>query len=375
MGKPSRNAYLYLLLRGVIHKMASSAQNRIKKISYAKYGYMFILPFFIVYFIFAFYPLIQTFIMAFQTEGEATQYDIAMKSAGLVNFKALLFGEGVKDGIIKPLAAEGLHEDLVRTLGNTFKIWFINFLPQIILSLILAVWFTDQRLKIKGKGFFKVVMYMPNIITASSVAALFLVLFGSSRFGTANAVLIQLGKVTETATFDFVKHKTASPLIVSFIQMWMWYGNTMILLMSGILGISPSLFEAANIDGANGKQVFFKITLPILRPILLYTVITSMIGGMQMFDIPMLYNTGQNINKYTETIAVFIYGKFSNVQNRQYGISSAASLILFAITAVMGSVVFYMNRDKDAIARKNQLKKLKKRMKEQSKNRFGGAGL
>lgn len=358
--------------------MASNAQNRIKKISYAKYGYMFILPFFIVYFIFSFYPLVQTFILAFQTDIKGS---MDMNPAGFANFKALIFGkatciaEGAAKDIIKPLAAKGYHEDFLISLGNTFQIWFLNFLPQIILSLVLAVWFTDQRLKIKGKGFFKVVMYMPNIITAASVAALFLAIFGSSRFGMVNAVLINMEKIAENAPIKFVDHTTASPIIVSFIQAWMWYGNTMILLMSGIMGINPSLFEAANIDGANSRQVFFRITLPILRPILLYTVITSMIGGMQMFDIPMLFRTGTTPNMNTQTIAVYIYNQFSDASARHYGISSAASLILFVITAAMGSLTFYINRDKDAIARKKQLKRLKQRAKAQGKNRFGGAGL
>ena len=99
-----------------------------------------------------------------------------------------------------------------------------------------------------------------------------------------------------------------------FIQTWMWFGNTMIMLMSGIMGINPSLFEAASIDGASSGQVFRKITLPLLSPIMVYTLVTSMIGGLQMFDIPYLYHKGTSINTDLETVAVFIYRNFHTGQ-------------------------------------------------------------
>ena len=92
-----------------------------------------------------------------------------------------------------------------------------------------------------------------------------------------------------------------------FIQTWMWFGNTMIMLMSGIQGINPSLFEAASIDGATSGQVFRKITLPLLSPILAYTLVTSMIGGLQMFDIPYLYHKDPNkVKDHLKTVAVII---------------------------------------------------------------------
>jgi multiple sugar transport system permease protein len=150
----------------------------------------------------------------------------------------------------------------------------------------------------------------------------------------------------------------------------MWYGNTMILLISGILGINPSLYEAANIDGANSRQVFFKITVPLLRPILLFTVITSMIGGLQMFDIPLLYNTGESIPKDYQTIAVYIFNYYTG-NTKEYGYAGSASVILFFLTAILGSIVFYMNRDKDAIEAKKRKKKLQKQLSQKT-NGFGG---
>ncbi len=341
--------------------MASAAQRRIKSISYAKYGYMFIAPFFLVYCFFQIWPLIYTFILSFQGN-QANNGEFV----GLDNYTTILFGQGMAAG------AADLRAEFLKSLGNTFILWFGNFIPQIGLSLLLAVWFTDAKVKLPGKGFFKVVMYMPNIITAASVAALYVNLFGDSKYYFVNATLMNLGMAEP---IHFVTDPVVSKIMVMFIQTWLWFGNTMIMLMSGIMGINPSLFEAANIDGANSTQVFTKITLPLLQPIMVYTMITSMIGGLQMFDIPFLYHTGANFSKELETVAVFIYYNFNKgtVEQANYGYAGAASIIIFAITAVLGSITFYMNRDKDEIAQKKQRKRAMKQYK--AKMKQGGLSL
>lgn len=339
--------------------MASAAQRNIRSISYAKYGYIFILPFFIVYCFFQLYPLFNTFYLSFFGNGKKIE-----EFVGLQNFQALLFGTGMGR------TSSAIHDTFIQTLGNTFIVWIGNFIPQIIISLALAVWFTDAKLKIRGKGFFKVIMYMPNIITAASVAALYLSLFAESQYGPINNILIAHNIIKEP--IQFVTGIWQSRGMIMFIQCWMWFGNTMIMLMSGIMGLNPSLFEAANIDGANGGQVFRKITLPLLSPIMLYTLVTSMIGGLQMFDIPYMYVKGTMENKYTKTVAVFIYEHFrEKMPNPNYGFSGAASVILFFITIILGSITFYMNRDKDEIAKKKERKANMKAMKAKQKG-LGG---
>ena len=341
--------------------MASAAQRRIKSISYAKYGYMFIAPFFLVYCFFQIWPLIYTFILSFK--GNQASYS---DWVGLDNYSTILFGQGSAAGSM------ATHEEFAKALGNTFILWFGNFIPQILLSLLLAVWFTDAKVKLPGKGFFKVVMYMPNIITAASVAALFVNLFGDSKYYFINATLMNMGL---DEPIKFIADPVNSKIMVMFIQTWLWFGNTMIMLMSGIMGINPSLFEAADIDGANSSQQFFKITLPLLQPIMVYTLVTSMIGGLQMFDIPYLFHNGANFSKDLETVAVYIYYNFNKgtVEQASYGYAGAASIIIFAITAVLGSITFYMNRDKDAIAKKKQRKKAEKQYK--AKMKQGGLTL
>ena len=339
--------------------MASAAQRRIRSISYAKYGYFFILPFFLVYCFFQLYPLFNTFYLSFFGNGKKVDDFV-----GLHNFQALLFGTGMGR------TSSAIHETFIQTLGNTFIVWIGNFIPQIVLSLALAVWFTDAKLKIKGKGFFKVVMYMPNILTAASIAALYLSLFAESKYGPVNNLLMSIGIIDNP--IKFVTGVWQSRGMVMFIQCWMWFGNTMIMLMSGIMGLNPSLFEAANIDGASSGQVFRKITLPLLSPMMLYTVVTSMIGGLQMFDIPYMYTKGTQRNEYTKTAAVFIYEHFrEKMPNPNYGFSAAASVILFFITIILGSVAFYMNRDKDELAKKKERKANMKALKAKQKG-LGG---
>lgn len=339
--------------------MASAAQRRIRSISYAKYGYFFILPFFLVYCFFQLYPLFNTFYLSFFGNGKKVDDFV-----GLQNFQALLFGTGMGR------TSSAIHETFIQTLGNTFIVWIGNFIPQIVLSLALAVWFTDAKLKIKGKGFFKVVMYMPNILTAASIAALYLSLFAESKYGPVNNLLMSIGIIDNP--IKFVTGVWQSRGMIMFIQCWMWFGNTMIMLMSGIMGLNPSLFEAANIDGASSGQVFRKITLPLLSPMMLYTVVTSMIGGLQMFDIPYMYTKGTQRNEYTKTAAVFIYEHFrEKMPNPNYGFSAAASVILFFITIILGSVAFYMNRDKDELAKKKERKANMKALKAKHKG-LGG---
>ena len=351
--------------------MASGAQRRIKSISYAKYGYIFILPFFLVYFFFQLWPLINTFIVSFHGNGKSVEDWV-----GLQNYKDVLFGG---EGRIVRV----IHESFFRCLKNTVILWVGNFIPQLALSLSLAVWFTEAQLKIPGKGFFKVVMYLPNIITAASVAVLFLQLMGQSETnpGAINFLLYKMGIVKRDSasllyhTVPFIEGVWQSRIVIMFIQTWMWFGNTMIMLMSGIQGINPSLFEAASIDGASSGQVFRKITLPLLTPIMAYTLITSMIGGLQMFDIPFLYTKTGNVKDHLKTVAVMIFQYFhAQANENKMGYAGAVSVLLFFITLALGLIAFYMTRDKDEIAKKKQRKKIAKQAKLESKQ-FGGISL
>ena len=118
----------------------------------------------------------------------------------------------------------------------------------------------------------------------------------------------------------------------------MWFGNTTILLMAGMMGIDTSLFEAAEVDGATSTQVFFRITLPLLRPILVYVLITSLIGGLQLFDVPQILTNGTgNPVRSTMTLIMFLN---NHLYSKNYGMAGAVSVVLFIITGILSIVVF-----------------------------------
>ena len=296
-----------------------------KTFSYAKYGYLFSLPFIIAYLIFHLYPIIYTAILGFTD----------CKGLGNTNWHIL------KDDLWKNSRTILNNATFKTSLKNTFVLWIMNFIPQIVLALLLTAWFTSKRNVIKGQGFFKVVFYMPNIITAASVAILFNVLFGYPK-GPVNDILVSLGLRSDA--YYFTNNATASRWIIAFIQFWMWYGYTMIILISGVLGINPEIYEAAEIDGANDWQTFWQITIPNLRTILTYTLITSMIGGLNMYDMSKMFNNG-NPNNSTLTTSVFIYNQ-AFAGSYMYNRAAAASMIMFVIIAFFSVIVFYLMRDR-----------------------------
>ena len=118
----------------------------------------------------------------------------------------------------------------------------------------------------------------------------------------------------------------------------MWFGNTTILLMAGMMGIDTSLFEPAEVDGATSTQVFFKITLPLLRPILVYVIITSLIGGLQLFDVPQILTNGTG-DPMRSTMTLIMYLN-KHLFSKNYGMAGALSVVLFILTTVLSLIVF-----------------------------------
>ncbi len=190
------------------------------------------------------------------------------------------------------------------------------------------------KTSLKGSRFFKTVIYLPNLIMASAFSMLFFTLY--SEGGPINSLLLQIGLVDEP--FKFFSHVWSSRSLIAFMNLLMWFGNTTILLMAGMMGIDTSLFEAAEVDGATSTQTFFKITLPLLRPILVYVMVTSLIGGLQMFDVPQILTDGSGEPmRSTMTLIMFLN---KHLYSKNYGMAGALSVILFIITAILSLVVF-----------------------------------
>lgn len=311
---------------------------RHKSVSYAKYGYIFCIPFVLAFLIFSFYPLIYTAVIGFTDLKGLGKTDFVFLENPFQNFQTILNNATFRTSLM-----------------NTVKIWSMNFIPQIGLALLLTAWFTSRSYRIKGQGAFKVLFYMPNIITAATVAILFSALF-MYPMGPVNYFLQKVGLIQEP--YYFTVNKLPSQLIVAFIQFWMWYGYTMLILISGVLGINPEIFESADIDGASGVQTFFFITIPNVRTILIYTLITSLIGGLNIFDIPRLFNNAMPDNA-TLTTSLFIYNQ-AFAGSYMYNRAAAASMIMFVIIAVLSAIIFYLMRDRDEARLKKEEKAVKK---------------
>ena len=297
--------------------MSKKKRSEKQEISYAKWGYIFIAPFFIIFIIFQLIPLAQTIYYSFFEYYRSGLTIIGPTPVGLENYKELF------------------QSDFLKYAGNTIILWLAGFIPQIIISLLLAAWFTDVRLKIKGKQFFKVVIYMPNLIMASAFAMLFFALFSDN--GPVNATLISMG-ILKTP-FRFLSSVSGTRGLIALMNFIMWFGNTTILLMAAVMGISPSLFEAAELDGCSPRQTFFRVTLPMIRPILVYVLITSMIGGLQMFDVPQILTNGKGSPDRSATTLIMFLN--NHLYSKNYGMAGAISVILFIICAVLCLLVYF----------------------------------
>ena len=296
-------------------------KSKIKSISYAKWGYIFILPFFLVYAVFSLYPMLTTFYYSFFENYNQGLTTVGPHFVGLNNYINLF----------KP--NEGVFELLVYT-KNTMIMWLLGAVPQFVFSLLVAVIFTSVRLKIKGQRFFKTVIYMPNLIMAAAYSMLFYVMF--SEVGPVG----MLCKTLISEDFVVFQSVGASRGVIAFINFLMWFGNTTIMLMAGIMGIDQSLFEAASIDGASGTQVFFKITLPLLSPIFVYVAITSLIGGLQMYDVPQIIGgTDGTPNRSTRTLIMWLNNVVTG-KAKDYGKGGAISVLIFIITGVLSFIVY-----------------------------------
>ena len=303
--------------------MGRKLKPRKKGVSYAKWGYIFILPFFITYFIFTLTPQIMTVYNSFFENYRSGLKQIGPNFVGLKNYVALFTPD--KTGTI----------GMLKYFGNTMILWVMGAVPQIVVALLLAVFFTSYRLNIKGQQFFKTVIYMPNLIMAAAFSMLFFTIF--STVGPVNQLLIANGVVDKAV--NFLGEKIYVRTLISLMNFLMWFGNTTILLMAGIQGIDQNMFEAAEIDGANSLQVFFRVTMPLLAPILVYTVITAMIGGLQMFDVPQVLTNGKGVpDRASMTMIMYLNNYLGTSKN--YGMGGAISVVLFLISAVLSIFVY-----------------------------------
>lgn len=202
-------------------KRPPSTRRRRKGVSYAKWGYIFIAPFFIVYAIFTLYPQLLTIYNSFFENYRSGLNQVGPNFVGLQNYITLFTPDS--DGTIS----------ILKYAGNTIILWLGGAIPQIAVALLLAVFFTSYRLKIRGQRFFKTVIYMPNLIMASAFSMLFYTLF--SPVGPINQIMLQFG--WSDVAIDFFSYQVTVRGMICLMNFLLWFGNTTILLMAGIMGI------------------------------------------------------------------------------------------------------------------------------------------
>ncbi|MBZ4683186.1 MAG: sugar transporter permease, partial [Fusobacteriales bacterium] len=159
-----------------------------------------------------------------------------------------------------------------------------------------------------------------------------------------NQILMALNFIKEP--INFLNIPSYAQNTVSLIQWWMWFGQTTIILLAGMSAIPETYYEAARVDGATKMQIFFKITLPLLRPTMLYVSVTSLIGGMQLFDVPAVLTDGIGAPQNSlMTMIIFLYNQAFRYEN--FGYASAVAYGIFAIISVLSFIIFkYMRNEK-----------------------------
>jgi multiple sugar transport system permease protein len=302
-----------------------------------KWGYFFVAPFVLVFCVFNLWPTLYTFVLSFTNlKGIGANFSFT----GFANFSRLL-----------------RDKNFFGAIGNTLIISWCTFIPQLLIALLLAIWFSDIRLNLKGRGLFRGIIFLPYLLTAASIAVLFRNFFMYPA-GLFNKFLYDIGirqtvlrdGELVTQAYDYFRNVIFSRGLTSFILWWVYYGSTNIILMAGITGINPALYESAVVDGANSRQTTWYITLPLLRPIMLYVFFTSMIGGMQVFDIPYLL-TGGGPDNSLRTMMLYVYSVgFQGANDKAY--AAAISVGIFIITMILALIIFFFLQDRSELRKK-----------------------
>jgi cellobiose transport system permease protein len=224
----------------------------------------------------------------------------------------------------------------ITSLVNTFSILVLSTVPQLLLALLLAT--VLHRNLLRGAHLFKVGLLMPFITSTVAVAVIFESIFGFN-YGIVNAAIELVG----LDRINWQANRFASHVAISTMIMWRWTGYNALIYLAALQAIPKDVHEAAAIDGASRTQQFFLVTIPMLRPVILFTVILSTIGGLQIFAEPMLFNPGisiegGNANQFLTT-TLYLYGQA--FRQFKFGYASAIAMMLFLII-VLTSLVNYL---------------------------------
>ncbi len=288
----------------------------------AKYGYMFVAPMLIVFIVFSIYPILYTLYLSFTNFGGF----LDPEWVGFDNYRRVLFQDPT------------FWESLV----NTIRIWGINIVIQVGLAFVLIMVFSDLKYKIKGLRVFRILFYLPNLIAAASVALIFRLMLNTD-YGLLNTFLLRINLISDS--IRWLDGTMLAQISVANIQTWMWFGNSFILFMAAVQAVNKEVIESSVIDGAGRIQMMRHVKLPLIKPILIYVGVTSLIGGLQLFDVPYLITDGRGAPSGSlRTVIVYLFNQAFTYNN--FGYASAIAFVLFIIVMIVsGLFVLIMKRE------------------------------
>jgi cellobiose transport system permease protein len=288
--------------------MGENVKHTIREIIKNRTMYLFISPFYILFLCFGLFPILFSAYLALHKwdgMGSISQMEfVGLKQFGFI-FQDPKFLEAVK---------------------NTFIIWAMANIPLMLTALVVA--FLINLATIKFKDAYRIAYYLPNVTSMVAVVIIFQSFFGN-HFGFANYLLQKIG----LHEVEWLNHDLSVQFIIASMIFWRYMGYNMIIYLSGLQKIPSDLYEAANLDGATMWQTFRNITIPMLRPIILFTVMMSTIGGLQIFTEPMVLATQAGPYQGSETIVLYMYREAFKYSN--YGYAAAVSWVMFAIIMVI----------------------------------------
>jgi ABC-type sugar transport system permease subunit len=266
--------------------------------------YLFVAPFFVVFATFMVYPLITSIWLSLH-QSRGFQYQVFV---GLDNFVRLF-----RDPIFW------------KSVRNTFTFAAGTFLVQLPLALILALIVNSKR--VRGRNFFRLAFFSPVLVAGVFIAIIFGLAY-DTRTGLVNDMLSKLA-FTRVLIPWLEDEQWVMPAII-LAGVWQWAGFNMIYFLAGLQGIRQELYEASSVDGANAWQDFWHITLPSLRPVITFVFVLSMIGSLQLFDLPwVLTNGGGGPNDSATTMVMYLYK--NGFQFVNLGYAATIGWVLFAI--------------------------------------------
>lgn len=271
-------------------------------------GWCFVIPSVILIILFVFYPMVQALITSFQT-GAGNN----LTFAGIANYKRLLTDTTFR-----------------KALFNTILYLIIQVPIMILLALVISSMLNNKKLKFKG--FFRTAIFLPCVTSLVAYSIVFKSLFATDGF--VNAILMKLNLIAEP--ISWITDPVWAKVLIILAITWRWTGYNMVFYLSGLQGIDDSIYEAADIDGAGAFEKFKSITLPMLKPIILFTTINSTIGTLQLFDEMMNITQGGPANA-TITISQYIYNilfKYSP----DFGYAAAVSYVIVVMIVVLSFI-------------------------------------